>query len=152
MKKQLTAAALAIGIISFPVTATEEDPPPLRFAYIEPIVLDLPEPLPLPPLKEEKFLQYAEREEWLEDLVMCESQGNPNALNPVDLDGTPSHGILQFKESTFNEAARRYKISGGLYDPEAQREIVRRWMDNPAVIWENQFPNCVRKLGRPPGT
>lgn len=93
-----------------------------------------------------------EREEWLQKLIKCESSGNPMAINPVDLDGTPSYGILQFKESTFEAFSKAYKIEGELMDPEAQKAIVRKMMDDPSIRWEKQFPACVTKhIGWPPG-
>jgi len=90
------------------------------------------------------------REQWLADLIACESRGNPDAINPKDRDGTPSYGLLQFKPSTFEMFSKAYKIEGELMDPEAQKAIVIRMMDDKSVVWENQFPACVRKLGRPP--
>lgn len=38
---------------------------------------------------------------WLARLMNCESGIKANAVNPNDLDNTPSWGILQFKDSTF---------------------------------------------------
>lgn len=110
------------------------------------------------------------QEEWLAKLELCESSGNPEAINEVDLDGTASYGLLQFKPSTFWLFAESYGIVhrqhepdtaympdmsiGSWYDammaPEYQRAIVRRMMSDPGIRWENQFPGCVRKLGRPP--
>lgn len=101
-------------------------------------------------IEEEKDLD-PEREEWLRKLEMCESSGNPNAVNPEDLDGTPSYGLLQFKPSTFEFFSKAYGIEGELMDPEAQRQIVRRMMDDPSVRWERQFPWCIKKIGLPPG-
>lgn len=159
MKSIFTAAAVVIGITAFPTTAHEAEPPQRPEITIQTIEVDLLTPLPLseepkpePERVVHKFLQTPEREAWLERLITCESGGNPGALNPVDRDGTPSHGLLQFKRETFEWAASLYGIVADLYDAEAQKEIVRRWMDEPSIIWENQFPDCVRKLGRPPGT
>jgi len=90
------------------------------------------------------------REQWLAELISCESRGNPEAINPKDRDGTPSYGLMQFKPSTFEMFKKAYGIEGELMDPEAQKAIVRRMMDDKSVVWENQFPACVRKLGRPP--
>jgi len=92
----------------------------------------------------------AEQEAWLKRLEMCESTGNPNAINPNDLDNTPSYGLLQFKPSTFAEFSKAYGIEGELMDPDAQRAIVRRMMHDPSVNWHQQFPDCVRRLGLPP--
>lgn len=87
---------------------------------------------------------------WVHRLIMCESRGNVSALNPQDLDGTPSHGLLQFKVSTFALFAKAYKIEGELLDPEAQIAILLRMIDDPSVDLTKQFPACVRKLGLPP--
>ena len=110
--------------------------------------VELPKKIP------EKKLQALQatttREQWLADLIACESQGNPKAINPKDRDGTPSYGLLQFKPSTFEMFSKAYGIEGELMDPEAQKAIVVRMMDDKSVVWENQFPACVRKLGRPP--
>jgi len=94
--------------------------------------------------------QTDEREEWLSKLIMCESSGRPEAINEIDLDGTPSYGLLQFKPSTFELFSKAYGIEGELMDPEAQKAIVRRMMDDPSIKWEKQFPACVRRLGNPP--
>lgn len=91
-----------------------------------------------------------DRAAWLADLIQCESNGRPEAVNPKDRDGTPSYGLLQFKPSTFEMFSKAYGIEGELMDPEAQKAIVIRMMDDKSVVWENQFPACVRKLGRPP--
>ena len=98
-----------------------------------------------------QYLQNLSREEWLEKLVSCESGGNPNAINLVDLDGTSSHGILQFKDTTFEMYKLRYGLGDvELYDPIAQKTIVRLMMDDSKVRWQNEFPDCVRKYGFPP--
>lgn len=91
-----------------------------------------------------------DRATWLAALIQCESNGRPEAVNPKDRDGTPSYGLLQFKPSTFEMFSKAYGIAGDLMDPEAQTAIVIRMMDDKSVVWENQFPACVRKLGRPP--
>lgn len=123
-----------------------EDSPPPRLEYIERVEVELEEPLPLPII-----LWDEAREEWLGDLILCESGGNPNALNPVDNDGTPSHGLLQFKDTTFTMYSERYGVKGELYDPEVQKQLVRFMMDDSRVNWFNEFPACVRRLGLPPG-
>lgn len=93
-----------------------------------------------------------DREVWLMALEWCESRGLPGAINPVDRDGTPSNGLLQFKDTTFAFFSKAYGIPGEMMDPEAQRAIVRRMMDDPSIKWQNQFPDCVqRHIGWPPG-
>ena len=99
-------------------------------------------------ISEEKLMQ--DRETWLEDLVMCESSGRPEAINPKDVDGTPSYGLLQFKPSTFEMYIKRYKMTGELMDEEVQKAIVRKMMDDEKVKWQNEFPDCVKRLGTPP--
>lgn len=98
------------------------------------------------------------REVWLHALEWCESSGRYDAINEEDLDGTPSYGAYQFKPATFYKYVERYGIEvvrhqSDLYtfmNYEAQKEIVLRMMDDPKVRWENEFPWCVKKLGRPP--
>jgi hypothetical protein len=99
-------------------------------------------------ISEEKLMQ--DREIWLEDLVMCESSGNPNAINPMDLNGKPSYGLLQFQLTTFEMYSKRYKIPGELMDDQIQIQLVWQMMDDPKVRWQNEFPDCVKRLGTPP--
>lgn len=88
---------------------------------------------------------------WLAQLMDCESGINRNAINPNDLDNTPSHGILQFKTQTFDNFTVKYGIEGELMDAEAQVAIVTYWLLNPdEITWGQQFPACVKKLGLPP--
>ena len=91
-----------------------------------------------------------EQEAWLAKLELCESNGNPKAINPNDLDQTPSFGLLQFKPSTFAMFSKAYGVKGELMDPSAQRAIVRRMMDDESVDFRRQFPGCVKRLGLPP--
>jgi hypothetical protein len=84
-------------------------------------------------------------------LAMCESGGNWNALNPKDLDGTPSKGKYQFKDSTFNWLSGKYKIATtSIWNGNEQDLIVSRMIDDPSINMKMQFPDCVRKLGLPP--
>lgn len=89
---------------------------------------------------------------WLGALQWCESRGNPKAINPNDRDNTPSYGILQFKPSTFNYYQARYGTDKGTgyMDPDAQTAIVEQMIIRNDVKWSQQFPECVRKLGKPP--
>lgn len=90
-------------------------------------------------------------EAWLQELILCESSGNPEAINPLDLDGTPSFGLLQFKPSTFHGYRKQYGLpEKELMDPEAQKDTVRHMMQDPWVDWYQQFPACTRRLGEPP--
>jgi hypothetical protein len=112
---------------------------------------DMQEMVPEEPVKEVSHVT-PEQEAWLAKLELCESGGKESAINPKDRDGTPSYGLLQFKPSTFELFSKAYGIEGELMDPEAQRAIVRRMMDDKSVRWEKQFPVCVKSIiGKPPG-
>lgn len=88
---------------------------------------------------------------WLAHLMDCESDIDSTAINPNDLDNTPSWGILQFKPETFSSFAVKYGITGELMHPESQVAIVTHWILNPGEVrWEQQFPACVRAWGLPP--
>lgn len=88
---------------------------------------------------------------WLARLMDCESEITDEAINPNDLDNTPSWGILQFKPSTFITFAAKYGIEGELMSPEAQVSIVTYWILHPGEVrWDRQFPGCVARLGEPP--
>jgi hypothetical protein len=88
---------------------------------------------------------------WLARLMQCESGIKASAVNPNDLDNTPSWGILQFKDTTFSHYADKYGIEGELMDEEAQVAIVTEWLTRPGEVrWGSQFPACVQKLGQPP--
>ena len=95
----------------------------------------------------------AAQETWINKLAWCESRDNPNAINPMDLDHTPSFGKFQFKPSTFAMFARAYGMASttDFMNPVAQRAIVERMMSDPSVHWGTQFPYCVKKyIGMPP--
>ena len=88
---------------------------------------------------------------WIAQLMNCESDVTATAVNPNDLDNTPSWGILQFKPSTFESFAVKYGIGGELMSAESQVAIVTHWILNPSeVTWSQQFPACIRKIGEPP--
>ena len=90
---------------------------------------------------------------WLARLMYCESGLKSNAVNPKDLDNTPSYGLLQFKPSTFHAAVKKYGLSTttSYMDAETQVAIAEQWILN-GVDLTNQFPACVRQLGHPPST
>lgn len=88
---------------------------------------------------------------WLAHLMQCESGIRKTAVNAVDLDGTASVGLLQFKQGTFDHYASKYGITGDIMDGVSQVAIVEQWILNPGTIdWAWQFPDCVRKYGAPP--
>jgi hypothetical protein len=152
MKKRtiiMIAAATAILVTLFatPLTITGKDPDVSRETS-----KDVTRETPAPDHR---------LEVWLSALEWCESQGLGTAINPEDLDGTPSYFWYQFKPSTFLGFGKQYgllasttKLEGILdremKDYELTREIVRRMARDPEVNLYNQFPWCLKKLGPPP--
>lgn len=92
------------------------------------------------------------QEVWLHALEWCESRGNNNAINPEDLDGTPSYGAFQFKPSTLEYYAKLYSVpTTTLMDYKTQRSVVTEMiLHRDEINWDRQFPWCVKKLGYPP--
>lgn len=97
---------------------------------------------------------------WERALEWCESRGLLEAVNPEDLDGTPSYYSWQWKPETF----LGYAIKYGLVDKQTTlseaKEMMRdyslqkRTLDgmipDKDVVWRHEFPDCVKKLGGPP--
>lgn len=145
MKEILIQLAILIDLLVNGSVTTYEKPEPV-FKPVE-IIHQAPTGTPLTVTLRVEDAQ----ELWLEDLIHCESRGNPNAVNPEDLDGTPSYGLLQFKPSTFTGYRTQYGLPDAeLMDPEAQKETVRHMMQDPGVNWYQQFPACTQRLGTPP--
>jgi len=101
------------------------------------------------------------QETWRAALEWCESRGDPGAVNPKDRDGTPSYYSFQFKPSTFKSFGERYgiiekgleiqEIKERMKDYQITLKIVEAMiLDQKNINWENEFPGCVKKLGRPP--
>jgi hypothetical protein len=86
---------------------------------------------------------------WVYELSKCESGGNWNALNPKDLDGTPSKGKFQFKDQTFNYFSEKYNIATTSIWNGDEQELIVRQMIASGVDLSRQFPACVKKLGLP---
>lgn len=105
-------------------------------------------PAEQPPKQELSYQQKV----WLGALQWCESKGNPEAVNPKDRDNTPSYGLLQFKPSTFTYYQKRYGTPAGTgyMDPDAQLAIVEQMILRGDVKWSQQFPECTKKIGKPP--
>lgn len=103
------------------------------------------------PIVAERTLTH-QQDVWVSALEWCESQGNSDAVNPKDLDGTPSYGSFQFKPSTLEMFAKKYGVATTtLMDYETQRKVVEQMvLHRDEIKWEKQFPWCVKKLGRPP--
>lgn len=122
-----------------------------KVSYVKPAEV-LAEEIKVVEKEEIKVELSYQQEAWLGALIWCESKGNPKAINPNDLDNTPSYGILQFKPSTFEYYQKRYNTNrgDGYMDPDAQIEIVEQMIIRGDVKWSQQFPACTKKLGNPP--
>lgn len=113
---------------------------------------DVPRETPLFVVQEAKPALSPAQVIWLARLMQCESGLKAGAINPNDLDNTPSYGILQFKPSTFIGAAIALKLASttDYMNPELQVAIVTHWVLHGGIDWTQQFPACVEKLGLPP--
>jgi hypothetical protein len=100
------------------------------------------------------------QESWVHALEWCESRAT-EAINPKDKDSTPSYYYWQFKPETFKAEAEKYGvIKKGLSDAEimvAMKSYDNQHLTVNAMVrdgkdqnWEQLFPACVKKLGRPP--
>jgi hypothetical protein len=95
----------------------------------------------------------------IDQLLMCESSGNQNAINPRDLDGTPSYGLFQFKPSTWKLYVKKYDLfewerfdevdwHNTMMNGELQRIVVELMFRDPQVrLRTREFPGCSKKLG-----
>lgn len=89
-------------------------------------------------------------------LILCESQGNPRAINPLDKDGTASWGILQFKPTSLRMYGIKYGYFGEkvswdwvatkLFDGELQKQIARQMITDPTIDKYNEWPVCWPKV------
>ena len=108
-----------------------------------------------------KYTPTLKQKVWIYSLFWCESRGNYLAINPKDLDNTPSYGIGQFKPETLKYYASRYGLlsdnleivdyTNWTFDPDLVYEIVSRMVgERNNIKWSGEFPSCVRNLGLPP--
>ena len=90
----------------------------------------------------------------IDKLAMCESGGDPEALNPED-GGSRSSGVLQFKDSTFLHYAKRYEmfpyaedaeIINFLTDPDQQKKMATLMLKENPENWRH-WVNCSLKTG-----
>lgn len=94
--------------------------------------------------------KYLNIEAWKKELRKCESGGNDTALNPKDLDGTPSHGRYQFKDTTFYGFAKQYGIKVTSHkNGDEQEMILDRMILDDKVDLTFQFPDCTTRIGLP---
>jgi len=100
---------------------------------------------------EEPTLSHAQ-DTWMRALEWCESNGIPDAVNPEDLDMTPSYGSWQFKPSTLDYFAEKYGIATTtVMDRNVQEKVLTQMiLHRDEINWHQQFPWCVKKLGIPP--
>lgn len=101
---------------------------------------------------------------WKAKLELCESGGNPKAVNPNDLDNTPSYYSFQFKPDTFRGYAIQYGLLPNdleyedyfnwMADYDLQSEIVTRMIGDKGIpdnVWRyTLFPGCTAINGTPP--
>lgn len=82
-------------------------------------------------------------------LATCESGRNPEAINPMD-GGSPSYGLLQWKESSFWFYNGKYNLLPDLerpevinviYDPNIQIRLAQKVLEEPRgyLNWKNCF-------------
>lgn len=92
---------------------------------------------------------------FISKLSGCESRNNPSAVNPQDLDGTPSYGRFQFKIKTWKAYVRRYDLWkwrsweeadywNSIYAGDMQEVVVRKMLHDSKVNMANEFPDCWR--------
>ena len=137
----VSCAMLVGAIIGVRYATAENKPEQLKVAVQEPIVSH-------------------RQATWISALEWCESNGNPEAVNLKDKDGTPSYYSFQFKPETFRYYGEMYsviekkltneKIMELMKSNEIQREIVEHMVLDKAVNFRQQFPACTKKLGLPP--
>jgi len=94
------------------------------------------------------------QEVWLGALEWCESRGKQGAINPKDRDGTPSYGAFQFKPGTLTGYAAEFGITltgtTTLTYTDQHAVVAQMVLHAKQIDWDQQFPVCVGKLGRPP--
>jgi hypothetical protein len=92
----------------------------------------------------------------LEEMLNCESGNNPDAVNPCDVDGTPSFSCLQFKPLTLKHYAEKYGLADTVLwdeadlmnwtmDCEFQKTIFLKMVEDPEVLFSREFPACFVK-------
>lgn len=91
---------------------------------------------------------YTQRiDKFMEDLALCESGGNPDAINPDD-GGSASKGVLQFKDTTFAAFMKKYKAyvpAGDIWNPGTQTALARYMILTPKG-WKHWY-NCSMSVG-----
>jgi len=91
------------------------------------------------------YVPYVETHGVLMDcLAHYESNNNPEAVNPCDVDGRPKYGLLQFGEITFQEnCVEKYGLPDSIMNEVIQRECADRLIeDGEAWRWGTLF-SCI---------
>lgn len=92
----------------------------------------------------------------VEKMAICESSNNPSAINPNDLDNTPSYGRFQFKPTTLLHFVNKYKLAdttgwdiidatNWCFDGQFTEKIFRKMLDDKSVNFSTEFPACFKK-------
>lgn len=111
-------------------------------------------------VKEVELTTHAQKV-WISALEWCESRGKPSAVNAKDRDGTASYYSFQFKPGTFRYYGEKYLVLEPdldeetlferMKDQKVQHLILEHMVkDQKNIKWGNEFPMCVKKLGKPP--
>lgn len=94
--------------------------------------------------------KYLPINEWKSQLRKCESGGNDKAVNPMDVDSTPSYGRFQFKPSTFYGYANKYNIKVTSYlNGDEQEQLLDKMIIDNDVDLTREFPACTTSIGLP---
>ncbi len=107
----------------------------------------------MPPISVSIFIEVVGRDivvkdeldEFIEELVQCESGGNNNAVGDHGL----ALGILQYHQPTFDSFSKKYGIEGDIMNQDVQRKLTRLILENEKEGWRHWF-NCSRSIGLPP--
>lgn len=144
-KGLLVVLAMSSTILGITIGTTPDAIKQLQSLLLEPTVTTQAESPVYIPYAHQNFLNH---------LIDCESSGHEHAINPLDLDGTPSFGILQFKPGTLYAYIQKYKvlpdiergeIMNVIFDGELQIKVAKLMIDDPQVHLWHEFPDCYKK-------
>jgi len=80
----------------------------------------------------------------IECLIMKESSGNHNAINPCDIDGLPKFGCLQFGKITWQEkCVEEYGLLDDIMDCSLQIECADRLITDGQLWRWGTKDNCI---------
>lgn len=98
-------------------------------------------------------IEHPELEPLIYALAGCESHHDNMAVNPNDLDNTPSYSTFQWKPDTWKLYVKKYDLfewqgwedadfTNNMYDTEMQTIVVRHMFVDPQVNLHHEFPDC----------